>query len=252
MRFRRWRGQVGGRARALVVAALAFGITPAVAARAAEPPAAAAAATVLSLSATASVSVPPDELSASLRATAEAPGAERAQAEVNRAMATALAAARAVAGVQATTAGYATWQRPPGSPGGGAWQASQSLVLKAHDGPALLHLLGSLQAQGLAVDQLGWELSAAAQQKARDRATDAALGRLCGRATAAAQVLGLRFGSFRTVRLGPPPEIGPRPMFASAMRAGGPPPSAVAEDVAVSATVSAEVVLLPTSGSGGR
>ncbi len=252
MRFRRWRGQVDGRARALVVAALAFGITPAVAPRAAEPPAAAAAATVLSLSATASVSVPPDELTASLRATAEAPGAERAQAEVNRAMATALTAARAVAGVRATTAGYTTWQRPPGSPGGGAWQASQSLVLKAHDGPALLHLLGSLQAQGLAVDQLGWELSAAAQRKARDRATDAALGRLRGRATAAAQVLGLRFGSFRTVRLGPPPEIGPRPMFASAMRAGGPPPSAVAEDVAVSATVSAEVVLLPASGAGSR
>jgi len=255
MMFRRRRGRVGGRAHACVMAALAFGATPVVAARAAGSPAIAAPAaadTVLSLSATASVSVPPDELTASLRATAEASGAERAQAEVNRAMATALAAARAVPGVQATTAGYATWQRPPGSPGGGAWQASQSLVLKAHDGPALLGLLGRLQAQGLAVDQLGWELSATAQQTARDQATDAALGRLRGRATAAARVLGLRFGSFRTVRLGPPPEIGPRPMFASLARAAGPPPSAVAENVAVSATVSAEVVLLPAAGSGGR
>jgi len=41
-------------------------------------------------------------------------------------------------------------------------------------------------------------------------------------------------------------------MFASRARAAGPPPSAVAENVAVSATVSAEVVLLPAAGSGGR
>ncbi|MBW4089966.1 MAG: SIMPL domain-containing protein [Proteobacteria bacterium] len=231
---------------ALVAALLA--LAP-VAAGAASPPAAPAADTVLSLSATAAVSVPPDVLTANLRASAEAPGAERAQAEVNRAIATALAAARAVPGVQATTAGYATWQRPPGSPGGGAWQASQGLVLTSHDGPALLGLLGRLQAQGLAVDQLGWGLSAAARQAARDRATDAALGRLRGRAMAAARVLGLRFGSFRMVRLGAAPEIGPRPMFATAMRAGAPPPSAVATDVAVSATVSADVLLLPDGGA---
>ena len=229
MRFRCWRGVVGGLGLALIAAAPA-----------------AAAPTLLNLSATASVSVPPDELSASLRATATAPGAERAQAEVNRAVAAALATVRAVPGVHATTAGYATWQHPLGSPGGDGWQASQSLLLKAHDGPALLRLLGSLQSQGLAVEQLAWELSAPAQQAAHDRATDDALGRLRAWAASAARVLGLRFGSFRSVRLGPPPVVMPRPLFASA---AGPQPSAAATDIAVRATVSAEVVLLPARGA---
>ncbi|MGH7043373.1 MAG: SIMPL domain-containing protein [Acetobacteraceae bacterium] len=205
---------------------------------------AAAATTLLSLSATASVSVPPDELDATLRASAEAPSAEHAQAEVNRAMAAALSAAHAVPGVQAATAGYATWQHPPGSTGGGAWQANQELVLKAHDAPALLHLVGGLQARGLAVASLAWVLSPATEQAAQARATQDALGTLRARAEAAARVLGLRFGSFRSVQLGAPPRAVPRPMFAMAARAGGPPPSAVAENVAVRATVSAEVVLV--------
>ena len=226
MRVRCWRGVACGLALALMTAVPA------------------AAATLLSLSETASVSVRPDELSAELRATATAPDAARAQAEVNAAVAAALTAARAVAGVRIATAGYATWQRPPGSPGGGGWQASQGVTLKSHDPAALLHLVGRLQGQGLAVGALAWELSAPARTAARARAMQEALRALRGRAEAAALVLGLRFGSFRTVQLGAPPQVMPRPMFASLERAGGPPPSAVAEDIAVSATVSAEVELV--------
>lgn len=216
---------------------------------------AAAAPTLLSLSETASVSVPPDELTAELRATAEAPSAARAQAQVNAAMAAALAAARAVPGITVATAGYATWQRPPGSPGGGAWQASQGLTLKGHDATALLQLVGRLQQRGLAAGSLAWELSAPARKIAQDRAMEEALRALRGRAEAAARVLGLRFGAFHRVQLGAPPQIMPRPLFAAAAMAA-PPPSVVAEDIAVSATVSADVTLLPeaagTTGPSGR
>ncbi len=240
MMLRNWHGMACG---------LAFGLTAAAAP-------AAAATTLLSLSATASVSVPPDELTAGLRASAEAPSAERAQAQVNAAMKAALSAVRAVPGVSMATAGYATWQHPPGSPGGGGWQASQGLTLKSHDAPALLHLVGRLQGEGLAVGALAWELSAPAREAARARATQDALRALRGRAGQAAAVLGLRFGSFRKVQLGASPEVMPRPMFAAAARAAGPPPSAVAEDIVVSATVSAEVVLVPEAagetGAAGR
>lgn len=206
----------------------------------------AAAATVLSLSETATVRVPPDELTAELRATAEAPSAARAQAQVNAAMAAALAAARAVPGVTAATAGYATWQRPPGSAGGGGWQASQALTLRSHAPTALLELVGRLQERGLAAGSLEWGLSAPARQRAQDKATDQALRALHGRAEAAARVLGLRFGAFRRVQLGAPPQITPRPMFAAAARAALP-PSVAAQDIEVSATVSAEVILLPAA-----
>ncbi|MDE2580177.1 MAG: SIMPL domain-containing protein [Rhodospirillales bacterium] len=207
-----------------------------------------AGATLLGLSETASVSVTPDELTASLQASATAPNAALAQAAVNGAVAAALAAARAVPGVHIDTAGYSTWERPPGSPGGGTWQANQGLILRAHDAPALLHLVGRLQEKGLALGSLAWELSDKAQKAAHAQAMQDALHALRGRAVQAAKVLGLRFGSFQSVQLGTPPQVMPRPTFALAARAAAPQPHAVTEAITVSASVSAEVVLLPATG----
>ncbi len=219
--------------------ALALGVAlalPAWHARAAEE-------TVLSLTVAAQVSVPPDALTADLRASATAATAAAAQAAVNRAAAAAIAAAHAVPGVSIASAGYATWQMPPGSPAAGHWQANQTLALKSTDAPALLRLVGTLQDRGLALGGLNWQLSPATRASAEAKALQRAIVRLRKRAETAAGLLGLRFVRFRSVHLGPQPQPFPRPMALGAAMAATP-PSAPAAPIDVSNSVSAEAVLV--------
>ncbi len=200
--------------------------------------------TILDLSETASVTAQPDEIAASLRAEASAPAPAAAQAAVNRMMAQALARAHQTPALKITTGSYAVWLVEPAHPGSGvpAWRASQTLDLSGHDGPALLALTGALQQQGMAVQQLGWRLSAPGARTARDEALRQALSGLRARAADAAGLLGLRFASFRTVRLGPemPEPPMPRASFAAAAM-----PSAEQGPIEVAATVTAEAVLAP-------
>lgn len=198
--------------------------------------------TILHLDDTETVMAHPDELVATLRAEATAASAAAAQQAVNSAMAAALARARQVAGVTAATEGYTVWQ--PTQPQ--RWQASQTLTLRSHDGPALLTLVGELQQSGLATGELSWQLSREASRTARDQAMRDALSALRGRADEAAGLLGLRFESFRHVSIAMPQPgpIMPRAMMAMAAAAPTP-PSAQAEDIPVSATVDADAVLGP-------
>ena len=127
--------------------------------------------TVLDFSETASVMVQPDEIAASLHAEATAPEPAAAQEAVNRMMAQALDTVRQARGVTPATGQYAVWLASAPSPGEApAWRASQALDLSAQDGPALLSLVGALQKQGLAVQQLSWRLSPRAARAARDQA----------------------------------------------------------------------------------
>ncbi|HTW26018.1 MAG TPA: SIMPL domain-containing protein [Acetobacteraceae bacterium] len=203
-------------------------------------PASAQAETLLRLSSTATVSVQPDELAASLSAQATAAAARQAQARVNQAVGTALEAAHAVAGVQVATGSYQVWHVTEPHE---QWQASQSITLSSHDGDSLLGLVGKLQAQGLAVNELAWRLSPGLEQRSHDEATRRAVTRLRGRAVEMAALLGLRFDSFREVRLTPeaPPPM-PRAMMAMAAM---PAPHAESGQVEVSATVEADAVLVP-------
>jgi uncharacterized protein len=203
--------------------------------------------TILDLSETASVAAKPDEIAASLRAEAAAPEPASAQETVNRMMAQALDTARRTKGVTATTGQYAVWLLPAPSPVSApapapAWQASQGLDLSAQDGPALLALVGALQKQGLAVQQLGWRLSSSAARAARDQALHQALGGLRERAEEAAGLLDLRFISFRTVRLTPEPPV-LMPMRAAMVAAPG--PNVEQGPIEVTATITAEAVLAP-------
>lgn len=203
--------------------------------------------TTLDLSETGTVMVQPDELSASLRAQAEAPSPQAAQDSLNRKTGQALAAAHQVTGVRIATSQYMV--QPPEPPQTGrpstGWHASQTIDLSSDDGPALLALVGSLQQQGLAVEQLTWRLSATAERHARDQAMRQAVGGLRSRAESIATLLGLHFTSFKTVRIGP---AGPRPM-AMPMRAlaATAMPTAESGPVEVNSTVTAEAVLTPPS-----
>ena len=199
--------------------------------------------TVLEFSETAGVMVQPDEIAASLRAEATAVEPANAQEAVNRMMAKALDTARRAGGVTPATGQYAVWLAPTQSPGAAPdWRASQSLDLSAQDGPALLALIGALQKQGLAVQQLGWRLSPQAARTAREQALRQALGGLRKRAEEAAGLLALRFESFRTVRLTPEP---PPVMPLRAAMAAASEPSVEQGPVEVTATVTAEAVLAP-------
>jgi len=204
--------------------------------------------TVLHLAATATRMVAPDELDATLRAEAVSANPADAQQRVNALTSAALASAHQVPGVTVSTGGYTVWRvGPTQQDRSERWQAGQSISLKSHDGAALLKLVGTLQQKGLATGQLDWRLSPEAERKAHTEAMEQALSALRDRVDKAAALLGLRFGSYKEVRLD---NTGPRPVprlmqMAPAMAAAAAPPQAEATDVPVSATVEADAILLP-------
>ncbi len=206
--------------------------------------------TILRLSETATVMATPDSLAASLRVEAPAPTAQEAQRRVNDAMRDAIAAAKKVDGIAVSTSAYAVWRTSPNpADRNERWQAAQSLDLTGKDAEAMLKLIGDLQQKGLAQSSLVWRLSRETERQARKDATKQALSALRGRAEDAADILGMRFDSFREVRLDsvtPPPIMPRQAMMARAAAAPpSPPPAAETEDIPVTATAEADVLLKP-------
>jgi uncharacterized protein YggE len=195
--------------------------------------------TLLHIVETAEVTRAPDEVVASLRAEARAGTAAAAQEAVNRQVASAVARAQGVPGVRVSTGGYWTGRADEGR----SWQAAQTVTLRAPDGAALLELTGALQATGLATAGLQWTLTRDAARAAREEASRLALDALRRRAEAVAGQLGLVLVGLREVRIDAP-EATPQPRAMAMARAtAAAPPVALAEDVVVSAAVSAVVVL---------
>ncbi len=206
--------------------------------------------TILKLSETATVMVSPDELAASMRAEATAPTAQDAQKRVNELMTGAIAAAKKVSGIVISTGNYNVWHIAPSlADRNERWQAGQSLNLTGKDAESMLKLVGDLQQSGLVQSSLLWRLSRDSEHKARQDATKQALSMLRARADEAAEILGLRFASFREVRLDsvtPPPSMPRMQMAARAtLSAPAPPPNAEAEEMPVTASAEADVVLKP-------
>ncbi|MBX9749782.1 MAG: SIMPL domain-containing protein, partial [Roseococcus sp.] len=117
--------------------------------------------TRLRLSESGSATVQPDEVVASLRVEARATTAAEAQEQVNRAMAAALATARAVTGTRVTTGHYAARADRDKQ----EFVAQQSLNLRGPE--AVVALVGQLQAEGLLLDNITWQLTEAAQRQGR-------------------------------------------------------------------------------------
>ncbi|WP_419759292.1 SIMPL domain-containing protein [Acidisoma sp.] len=220
--------------RAAVIALLAFAAVPA-----------AHAGTILHLTVTASVSAMPDELVAQLTANADAQTAGAAQAQVNKMVQTALGAAKGPSAVTASTAQYSVWHETDPKD---VWHASQGVGLRSTDGGILLTLVGTLQQEGLAVGDLGWQLSPATTEKSYEQAMGHAVDLLTRRATTVARLLHLTLQGFQSVTVGE--DAGPpvRPLGQSRMMTmaatAAPPPSAQADAVTVSATVSGDARLV--------
>lgn len=202
--------------------------------------------TTLNLSETAEITVKQDELYALLAVDARGASAASVQQAVNRAMIAALERARAVSAVTAATGNYGVWRNyGSGITSSQAWQGSQTLSLAAKDAAPLLELVGTLQAQGLAVRQLSFRVSRELYRTTREQATEEAVRGLQARSQRMAGLLGLEFERFDSVTLDRTPDRGFAMAAAAPMRAASEsaPPVAEAAEVRVGATVSAEAVL---------
>ena len=80
---------------------------------------------------------------------------------------TALSAAKGLTAVTASTTQYSVWHETDPKD---VWHANQGMVLRSRDGGGLLTLVGTLQQDGLAVGDLGWQLSPAAAETRYEQA----------------------------------------------------------------------------------
>jgi len=182
---------------------------------------------VLSLTASATMSVPNDRVFAQLRIEVENTDAARAAAEVNAKMAKALARAKGTSGIEATTSGYSSYQYTDKLIT--RWRVTQSLSLEGADFATMASLLTRLQADdGMVISNVHFGVSPDARRKAEDALTQQAIKAWQLRAQNAARSFG--FDAWRagrvTIETGEP--VRPQPMMrAQAMSAGGAPPVSI-------------------------
>jgi len=191
--------------------------------------------TRLRLSESGSVAVAPDELTAALRIEIRASTAAEAQEQVNRSAAAALATIRAVP-VQVTTGRYAAHTDREKQ----EVVATQSFNLKGAQGEAMLALIGRLQAEGLLLAGITWQLSEATARTASDEATRLAIRAVQERGASIARDLGLRVFALRDLYVEAAPDARPVAMMAARAATA---PSVTSEDITVSARVTADLLL---------
>lgn len=205
----------------------------------ADPPAP----TMLHLTQTAEKKLTRDVLHVELRAEKNGADAQTVQNAINQAMAKALDEAHQAQGIEVETGSYSVYNIETQS----VWRGSQSLYLSGGDSGAVLKLAGALQAQGLAMSNMGYEASHKVLRGAEDDLTAEALTTLQARAAAIAQQLHLSVLGYSDLTIGNAQTQGSlMPRFA-AMAAGSPaqmaPPVGAAGEATVSVTVNAQVLL---------
>jgi predicted secreted protein len=202
---------------------------------------------VVTLTASATASVPNDRMYAWLRVEADNPDPARAAAEVNGKMARALARAKGTAGVEVTTSGYSSYQvTEKNQPA--RWRVAQTLTLEGSDFATMAALVSKLQADDLLLlSGMNFAVSPDARRKAEDGLTQQAIKAWQARAQNAAR--GFGYESWRTgkVTIQTGDYMRPQPlvrMAASSMAGGGAPPVNVeGGNTEVTVTVAGEAVL---------
>jgi uncharacterized protein YggE len=208
--------------------------------------------TDLTIAATGQVFAPPDEASAALTVQAQEPTAAKAQAEVNTAMAKALALARAVPGVKIVTGGYNSYtvNQDNNAPRQFAAQQTLQLSIMAPAGAppaAFANLLGTLQQDGLLLNALTGDLSDAGQRQAQQAAITDALAQIQAQASSIAASLHEQVGEIKSLNVNAAANPGPRPiMMAMAMRDSAPAPQSAPDNVQITANVTADIALHKT------
>jgi predicted secreted protein len=187
-----------------------------------------------------------DRIRAVLRVEAGDPDARQAQAEVNRRMTAAIAKTKEVAAVTVETGRYYVYEdRPANRPR--RWVGTQTMTLTSADATAALALVGQLQADGLLVSALGYELSPEQRRRVERELIPDAIRQLQDKVAVVADAMAMTKSRIIELRLreGAPPQM---PMRAMQMAAGAaerasPPPVAEPGEVTVSIQVEADVML---------
>jgi len=210
--------------------------------------------TVLHLDQTAERVVTRDRLTVDLRAEATGGDPRVVQAEVNKRMTAALAKVKSAAGVKAASGSYSTYQATPSGPDGkpkppAQWHASQELTLVSRDFPAALTLAGQLQADGLLIGDMRFDVAPETLRAQQQVLTDEALTALTSRAAQVAASLHLKVSGIKSLNVGNVTQPGgPRPFVMARVMAGAapaPPPAATPGDSSISVTVTGEFTLVP-------
>jgi predicted secreted protein len=198
----------------------------------------------VTLSASATASVPNDRMHASLRAEVDNADPAAAANVVNTRMAKALTKARATAGVEASTSGYSSFQVADKA-GVTRWRVSQTLKLEGSDFAALAGLVSQLQAEGgLVVDGTQFSVSEASRRKAEETLTQQAIKSWQARAGEAARGFGFEGWRVGNVNIQAGDSFRPQPvMRAMSFDAKAAPVAMEAGNSDVTVTVSGDAVL---------
>ena len=195
---------------------------------------------LLHLSETATITVPPTLLVADLVASSQSPSAVTTQRHVNDLMARADLLAGKVPGIVTDFQDYSTDFVDAANGVPAHWDASQTLEIRGYLGEVVLGLVGQLQAIGLSLGDLGWQVPPDEADAAGRKARLQALASVRQEALAAAQTLDMSVD----LTGGPSPILSPAPMQMEAAMA---PPLASADSQNISATVTADVILVAKS-----
>ncbi len=206
----------------------------------------------MSLSTTASVKTPPDQMTADFTLQATAPSAAAAQMMLNAVAAKALARAKTLQHVVATTSDYTVQQVDQTQPNAPvSFQATQDMTLVAplvggEPDTAFLTTIGDLQTLGLQLQGLQGTLSLAGQAAATQEATDLALADLKTESAQAAKTVNAKSVTISSLQIGDQPQPLPLPHPMMMLAAQAPiAPTAAPGSVETDATVSG-VFLLET------
>lgn len=209
--------------------------------------------TELHLTETVQHQVERDRLRAVLQIQVEGPDPAKIQAEVNRRMTAIVKAAKSVPLIKAETGNYVVYREAPTAPDKQEpekWLASQSLIVTSKEFADALGVIGQMQAKGMTLEGLGFDVSPETLRATQDSLTAEALAALRARAERIAGAMNMAVSRYKLLQVGNATEqggIAPMPMGMMAAKAGpaAPPPVAEAGESAVWLTVDAQIVLRP-------
>jgi predicted secreted protein len=199
---------------------------------------------VVTVSASATSALANDRMHAWLRAEADNPDPAVAANEVNSRMAKALARAKAVRGIDASTTAYTSYQVSERNQPS-RWRVSQTLSLEGADFSALAALVSKLQGDdGLVLSGMSFSVSAAARQAAEDALTQQAIKAWQARAQAAATGFGSTAWRAGRVSIQTGDSVRPQPMFRTgAVQAAAAPIATEAGNTDVTVTITGDAIL---------
>jgi predicted secreted protein len=201
---------------------------------------------VINVTASATSALPNDRMHAWLRVEVDNPDPAAAANDVNARMAKALARAKAVKGVDASTTAYSSYQISERNQPA-RWRVSQTLQLEGADFGALSALVSKIQGEdGLVLSGMNFSVSTAARRAAEDALTQQAIKAWQARAQNAAQGFGAPSWRPGHVTIQTSDAVRPQPMMRAA--AGGAmaqsaPVVAEAGTSDITVTVSGEAIL---------